>query len=81
MQPSCPSKHQATNQPIHKPANPPHTPKVSLVKGFVGRALARDTADIDRDREGVARLAAETAAMAAEAARLRTQPHVFQNSR
>ncbi|KAI8469810.1 MAG: hypothetical protein J3K34DRAFT_511770 [Monoraphidium minutum] len=55
--------------------------QVSLVKGFVGRALARDTADIERDRETVARLASETAAMQAEVVKLRTQPHVFQSSR
>ena len=54
---------------------------MSLVKGFVGRALARDTAEIERDREAVAKLAAETAAVTAEVARLKTQPHVFQNSR
>lgn len=55
--------------------------QVSLVKGLVSRALARDTAAIERDRESAAKLAAETAAMAAEVTKLKTQPHVFQNSR
>jgi hypothetical protein len=36
--------------PTHLASCRPLAPQVSLVKGFVGRALARDTADIERDR-------------------------------
>lgn len=55
--------------------------KVSLIKDYIGRQLQGDMAEVARDREQVARLQAETKAMRAEVERLRTQPHIFQNSR
>lgn len=47
----------------------------------MGRALAAETAAIERDSEAAEKLASDTAAVTAEVARLKTQPHVFQNSR
>jgi hypothetical protein len=54
---------------------------VSLVRDYVARELERDARLAETDRAAVARLAAETAALRAEAQRLRTRPRVFQNSR
>jgi len=54
---------------------------VSLVRDYVARELERDARAAEADRAAVARLAGETAALRAEAARLRTRPRVFQNSR
>jgi hypothetical protein len=51
------------------------------VRDYVGRQLERESAEIARDRAAIARLHSETEAMKAEAAKLQTQPHVFQNSR
>ncbi len=55
--------------------------QVSLVKGYVGRQLAKENTVIQQDRDAIARLQAETAAMKAEVVKLKTQPRVFQNSR
>ncbi|GFH26016.1 VPS11_C domain-containing protein, partial [Haematococcus lacustris] len=52
--------------------------KVSTVRGYMSRALAREAADASRDRDAVTRLAADTAAYKAEVTRLTTQAHVFQ---
>ncbi|GIM12899.1 hypothetical protein Vretimale_16129 [Volvox reticuliferus] len=54
---------------------------LSLIRGYMERALQRDTAAVARDREAVSRLAAETAALREEVTKLRTQPRLFQNSR
>ncbi|GIL60245.1 hypothetical protein Vafri_14880, partial [Volvox africanus] len=54
---------------------------LSLVRGYMERALQRDTAAVARDREAVSRLAAETSALREEVTKLRTQPRLFQNSR
>lgn len=55
--------------------------QVSLVKHYVARQLTAESAEIAKDRSTIARLQAETAAMKEEAQKLKTQPHVFQNSR
>ncbi|KAG2487093.1 hypothetical protein HYH03_014337 [Edaphochlamys debaryana] len=54
---------------------------LGLVRGYVARALQRDTAAVGRDKEAVTKLASETAALREEVTRLRTQPRVFQASR
>ncbi|GIL60246.1 hypothetical protein Vafri_14880, partial [Volvox africanus] len=46
---------------------------LSLVRGYMERALQRDTAAVARDREAVSRLAAETSALREEVTKLRTQ--------
>ncbi|GAX83865.1 hypothetical protein CEUSTIGMA_g11290.t1 [Chlamydomonas eustigma] len=51
------------------------------VRGYVARQVSRETQDLAKGREQVAKLAAETAALQVEAHRLRTQPKVFQNSK
>lgn len=51
------------------------------MKGYVARQLQAESAEINKDRETIQRLQQETAAMKAEANKLKTQPHVFQNSR
>lgn len=55
--------------------------QVSLVKDYVARQLTAESAEIAKDRSTIARLQAETAVMKEEASKLKTQPHVFQNSR
>ncbi|KAG2427668.1 hypothetical protein HXX76_012317 [Chlamydomonas incerta] len=54
---------------------------LSLVRGYMARALQHDTAAVSRDKEAVTKLAAETAALREEVTRLRTQPRVFQAGR
>ncbi|PNW86687.1 hypothetical protein CHLRE_02g095074v5 [Chlamydomonas reinhardtii] len=54
---------------------------LSLVRGYMARALQRDTAAVGRDKEAVSKLASETAALREEVTRLRTQPRVFQAGR
>ncbi|KAG2428575.1 hypothetical protein HYH02_014378 [Chlamydomonas schloesseri] len=54
---------------------------LSLVRGYMARALQHDTAAVGRDKEAVTKLAAETAALREEVTRLRTQPRVFQAGR
>ena len=55
--------------------------QVSLVKGYVGRALQHCNADIAADRGVIQQLQSDTAALRAEAGKLRSTAHVFQNSR
>lgn len=55
--------------------------QVSLVKDYVARQLTAESAEIAKDRSTIARLQAETATIKEEAQKLKTQPHVFQNSR
>lgn len=57
------------------------TTQVSLVKDYVARQLTAESAEISKDRATISRLQAETAVMKEEAQKLKTQPHVFQNSR
>eukprot|EP00879_Flechtneria_rotunda_P025603 GHRR01027225.1.p1 GENE.GHRR01027225.1~~GHRR01027225.1.p1 ORF type:complete len:162 (-),score=43.49 GHRR01027225.1:467-952(-) len=59
----------------------PCLPQVSLVKDYVAHQLQAENAEVSKDRETIARLQQETAATKAEAIKLKTQPHVFQNSR
>ena len=54
---------------------------MSIVKGYVGRQLAKEHAAIVQDREDIERMAVETASMRDEVARLRSTPRIFQNSR
>lgn len=55
--------------------------QVSLVKGYVSRALERAAADIAADRAAIAQLSADTASLKAQAAKLRSSAQVIQNSR
>lgn len=73
--------HTTTTTTTAATATTPTPPQVSLVKGYVSRVLAAQDADISADREAIARLGGEAGAMKAEAAKLRSEPHVFQNSR
>lgn len=55
--------------------------KVSIVKDYVARQLQMEGKEIAKDRDTISRLQVETSAMKAEAAKLKSQPHVFQSSR
>lgn len=54
---------------------------MSLVKDYVSRQLAAEVSSIAADREAISRLQSEAATMKAEAAALRSTPHVFQGIR
>lgn len=55
--------------------------QVSIVKGYVARQLQKENAEIQKDRDNIAKMQAQTTAMKQEVNKLKTQPHVFQNSR